>query len=120
MAKVLEIKGMSAVIHKLAICGKVMEGRVARGLHQAGLFVQRESQKICPIDKGPLRGGASKRNVGGTGIKTDIVVAYHEEYAIYVHENMNAAHNTGTTAKYLERIIRERRKEIMDIIKKTP
>ena len=37
---------------------------------------------------------------------------YFAEYAVYVHEDMNARHAAGTSAKFLEKPAREKRTEI--------
>ena len=74
-----------------------------RGLKKAGLLLQRESMKLVPVDHGVLRGSAFTR-VTGTGSKTDVQVGYTASYAIYVHENLDAAHGKQFNAKYRKEI----------------
>ena len=54
------------------------------------------------------------------GFDTDVIVHYGAgaDYAVYVHEDMNARHKPGKTAKYLERPAREKKNEIFKIIAK--
>jgi hypothetical protein len=58
---------------------------MSKGLKRAGLFVQRESQKICPVDTGALRNSAFTRHTG-QGADTVVEVGYTQNYAIFVHE----------------------------------
>lgn len=86
------------------------------GIKRAALFVQRESQKIVPIDTGHLRGSAGTRSEG-SGWDTKAWVFYTANYAIYVHENLTAAHAPGKQAKYLTSILDSKKVEIMTIIR---
>ena len=117
MAKFFNITGVNKVLGKLKATSTVLSVEVGARLMMAGLFVQRESMKIVPVDTGNLKGTASTRNVGGIGWATDIVVAYSAEYAVMVHENLTARHKPGKRAKFLESIIREKRKEILAIVR---
>ncbi len=118
MAKIVKITGMNKVLRHLRGATKLYEVRVERGLKKAGTFVQAHSQRIVPVDKGTLKGGAFTRNIGGTGFKTDVIVGYVAEYAVYVHENLDARHKPGKQAKFLESVVRKERSEIFRIIAK--
>ncbi len=118
MALVLKITGMNKVLKKMKKAGAGYEQKVERGLKNAGLFVQGESQRIVPVDTTNLKGGAFTRNVGGGGLKTDVVVGYVADYAVYVHENLDARHKPGKQAKFLESVVRKERSEIFRIIAK--
>jgi hypothetical protein len=48
-----------------------------------------------------------------------VIVGYTAEYAVYVHENMEARHAPGKQAKYLEQPFREKRGEIASIVRRT-
>lgn len=85
------------------------------GLLRGGLFIQRESQKIVPVDTGALKASASTR-AEGQGMDTQVIVSYGQDYAVFVHENLTAKHKPGKTAKYLERVVREKRKRITEIV----
>jgi len=78
------------------------------GLFKAGLFLQRESQKIVPVETSNLKGSATTRAVG-QGKKVEVLVGYGAAYAVFVHEDLEARHKPGKTAKFLERPLREKR-----------
>lgn len=64
-----------------------------------------ESQKIVPVDFGTLKGSGMVKEpkVDSRGIEVEITYGgAAAPYAGYVHENMNARHKDGKTAKYLE------------------
>lgn len=96
-----------------AIANK-LSGAVEAGLKAAGLYIQLESQKIVPVDEGILHNSAFTRAEPpkGGGLKTTVRVGYTAEYAVYVHEDMNANHKPGKTAKFIERVLLEKKKEI--------
>ncbi len=100
MAKVAGISGIDEIIRNLRRIDTQIGRGVARGLKRGGLLLQRESQKIVPVDKGPLKASAFTRNVGGSGFKTDIVVGYTAGYAVYVHEDLEALHGAAYNEKY--------------------
>lgn len=87
MANVGKILGQVQVIKNLRLTRAQMESRVENGLKKAGLTLQRESQKVVPVDFGPLKASAFTR-VQGKGIKTVAVVGYTASYALFVHEQV--------------------------------
>ncbi len=114
--RIVKILGIPEILRNIDRARKRWERGIARGLKKAGLMIQRESQFIVPIDTATLKNSARTRNVGGTGFETDIIVSYRTEYAVYVHEDMNARHKPGKLPKYLEKPAREKRKEAIQII----
>lgn len=118
MPRVAGITGVEKLLRRLKNARGKQALAVARGLKVGGLFLQAESQRICPVDTANLVNTAITRNVGGSGLDTDIVVAYGDEadYAVYVHEDKNAAHGPGKQAKFLEQPARTKRGEIIRII----
>lgn len=61
-----------------------------------------------------LRGMTTRGRKGPT-----VVVGFAQPYAIYVHENMEAAHKEGKIAKYLEKPLRENRQQLQQVIRYT-
>lgn len=116
MAALLKVRGMRQAVAAVKKTQTDAEKHVERGLKRAGLFLQRSSQEIVPVDLGPLQNSAFTRATG-RGVKTQVQVGYTMLYAMYVHEDMTATHKAGTTAKYLERPLREKRAQIAAIIK---
>ena len=100
---VTRIKGMRGILErKHKEDARIVQAWI-RGLKKAGLLLQRESMKLVPVDHGVLRGSAFTR-VTGSGSKTDVQVGYTASYAIYVHENLDAAHGKQFNAKYRKEI----------------
>ena len=114
------------------------------GLEKAGLFLQRESQKLVPIDTGALRASAHTR-AEGEGFDTEVIVSYGggtvgvekrreraekkaakagkvskwvhpSNYVVYVHENLEARHKPGKQAKFLEQPAREKQQRMGQIV----
>ena len=141
MAKIKKITGLNIVIRNMTKAKGVLGRDVARGLKKGGLYLQKKSQEIVPVDLGNLYGSSFVRNVGGSGFKTDIIVGFGAEgvgYAVFVHEDLNKFHgrkfnvkyakeiaagtmnNRGENqqAKFLERPARTEKKRIIKIIQK--
>ena len=72
-------------------------------MKRAALMLKRNSQKIVPVKTSNLKGGAFADQVEGTsGFLIVMEVGYVADYAVYVHEDLDAHHKPGKTAKYLE------------------
>ena len=112
----MSVQGVKAIAAALkAHSGKCGRG-VERGLKRAGLFLQREAQKVVPIDTTTLKNSANTRPEG-KGFDTAVVVSFSTDYAVYVHENLEAKHKPGKSAKYLERPLREKRDRMGEIVR---
>ncbi len=74
-----------------------------RGLFKAGLLLQRASQELVPIQTGVLRASADTR-AEGKGLKVAVIVSYSTEYALFVHEDLEAAHGSVFNTKYATEI----------------
>lgn len=85
-------------------------------LLSAGLYLQGESQKLCPVKTGALRNSARTR-AEGTGKNTVVTISYSQSYAIFVHENLDAYHPHGQ-AKFLEEPARRLRKQIAAVYRR--
>ncbi len=109
----VKVTGVNQVISRLRKSKGMTGLKIANGLKEGGLLLQRLSQEVVPVKTSNLKGGAFTRNVGGAGVKTDIVVGYVADYAVHVHENLDARHKPGKQAKYLEGPFRKHKGEIM-------
>lgn len=87
MAWVRAIIGAEAVIRNIRGRQNYIGRGCERGIKLAALYLQRESQKLVPIEYGVLRASAFTR-VTGKGFNTVANVGYTATYAIYVHENV--------------------------------
>lgn len=100
---VSKIKGFDAILKKKKKQDQIIILNYGRGVKKAGLFLQRQSMKEVPVDKGPLRASAFTRATG-SGKQIQVQVGYTAGYAIYVHENLDAAHGAAFNAKYRKEI----------------
>ena len=86
MGKLTQLTGIKNVMGKWKFLNGTKIGPgIGKGLKSGGLFLQRESMKIVPVDQNILRLTARTRNIGGLGFDTDIIVEYRKDYAVYVH-----------------------------------
>ena len=101
--KMLELKGLPQVLSKLKGATTDIKNDAGRGLKKGGLFLQRESQKIVPVQLGNLKNSAFTRSTG-SGLSTDVTVGYTAEYATYVHEDLDKAHGFVFNIKHQAKI----------------
>lgn len=87
------------------------------GIKVTALYIQRESQKIVPVDTGVLRNSAGTM-AEGKGWETVVSIFYTAQYAVYVHEILTSYHAPPTRAKYLESVLEEKKKEIQMVFDK--
>jgi hypothetical protein len=80
--------------------------------------IMAESVERCPVKTGTLRRSATVQVAKQTDTVCEIKLGYNTEYAIYVHENLEAHHPIGE-AKFLENPVNEHAKNIAsDICKR--
>lgn len=79
-----------------------------KGFYQEGQRIMRKSKKQCPIDSGRLRAsGRVHKPVQDMKGNVSMDLSYGTNYAVYVHENLEAYHKPPTKAKFLEDPVRE-------------
>lgn len=77
-------------------------------------LVMNESQKLCPVEFGFLRGSGYVSDPVITADGTILIsVGYSSEYAVYVHEIVTNYHKPPTMAKFLELPLIYRRDRIL-------
>lgn len=103
MSVTVTITGVNGVQQKIRVFGRDAEKKVERGLKKAALFLQRESMKLVPVQFGILRSTAFTR-AEGHGAKTRVIVGYTSQYAVYVHENLDATHGKAFNSKHADKI----------------
>lgn len=111
----MTVSGLNKLEKKFEQAKKKYVKGYRRGLIKAGLFLQRESMLLCPVDKGILRATANTRHEGD-GADIVVIVSYGTNYAIFVHEDLNARHKPGKQAKFLEQPFREKHDRMMEIV----
>lgn len=77
---------------------------VERGIDAASKYVLLESLNIVPVENGDLaRSGFQRKE--GSGFRTVGIAGYGTPYAVYVHEDLEAAHGEMFNSKYAADII---------------
>lgn len=138
MANVVKIEGIKQLVKNAGMYRRNFAFAIERGLKRGGLFLQRESQKLVPVNTGNLKASATTRAIN-SGLDTQVQVGYTAKYAIFVHEAVEmklkglprgaAGKGKGYRghywdprgkgqAKFLEQPAKEKRKEIRDIVVK--
>ncbi|MFE0189293.1 minor capsid protein [Streptomyces sp. NPDC058989] len=85
----------------------------ARGLRIAGEHVLAKSRELVPIEEGTLeRSGVA--TVDESSLTA--AVSYDTPYAVRQHEELNYRHDTGRSAKYLERALTEQAATVTALI----
>ncbi len=101
----LLLKGLATVRRKMAKAVRDQLKRTERALVRASLFLQRESQKVCPVEFGVLKNSAFTRlEVPAPAPVIKVRVGYTAAYAIFVHENLDALHGAAYNAFYADEI----------------
>lgn len=115
MAKTtFRVEGVEEVLRNLNAEITGIENRTMGGLMAAGLIIQRESQRRTPVDEGNLKGSAYTRRSQFGGLEVE--VGYTADYAVPVHEILDARHPVGE-AKFLENAIKDKAGEVVEAIR---
>lgn len=77
--------------------------KIEAGIKRAALHLQRASQKVVPVLSGNLKASSFTRSEG-KGLSVKAHVGYTAAYAVYVHENLDAAHGSEFNAKHADKI----------------
>ena len=109
------ITGLDRVLRNLnrEIVG--IQNRARAGLREAALVVRKRSQELTPVDTGHLKASAYTEAYNmPEGPAAEI--GYTAGYAVFVHE-IEKHHNVGQW-KFLETALKQKRQEILEIIRK--
>ena len=111
----MTVQGLDVLTEEMKAQEKKFVKKLRAGLGRGGALLLRESLQIVPIDKHFLE-RSGETHLEGVGFNSAAVVSYSTAYAIYVHEDLNARHKPGRTAKYLETPLRTKRKPIQQSV----
>lgn len=106
-----KVTGLEKILSNLDKEAAKIEGLSMEGLLEAGFKVLKVAQERTPVDTGNLKNSGYVRKEGKLGV----IVGFSAAYAIYVHENLEAHHDTGQ-AKFLESALRDNREAILSIL----
>ena len=110
MASILEIKGLARLRSRLLTHKQGMCQRLTVGLKRGGLFLQRESELIVPVDKGNLKASSFTRSEFDNTSAVTVRVGYTAAYALYVHENLDALHGAAYNQAYAKELAAPKKK----------
>lgn len=77
--------------------------------------IKLKSQELTPVDEGLLKASHYTDIEEVTNKKVVGVVGATQDYAVYVHENLQAKHTTGQ-AKFLTTALKDREQKTLQII----
>jgi len=100
MGKMVSIEGLNKFRSKLKNLTYRSGPAVERGLKRGALQIFREAQQEVPVDEGNLKGSGFVRQTAGRGLSAEFTIGYTASYAVYVHENLDAAHGAEYNTKY--------------------
>ena len=101
----VEVTGLDTTIEKLQGVRDDWRTAVATALYLEANDILNASQRLVPVELGTLKssGAVTAPEIGLDSV--EVTVGYGgaaSEYAIYVHEDMEARHDYPTQAKFLE------------------
>lgn len=98
----VSVKGLDSLERKLNALGdQAMVQALGRLLEIEAQSILNDSLPLVPVDTGFLRQSGAVLPAAVSGSTVSVVVGYGAEYAIWVHENLEAHHNVGQS-KFLE------------------
>jgi hypothetical protein len=99
------------MVAKIRSVEKDFPGRVGRALKLEAEIEMTESKRRVPVDTGTLRNSGQVGDPEINGRAISVMLSYGgaaKDYAVPVHENLEAFHPVGQ-AKYLESVLNESR-----------
>jgi len=95
------VRGAAEVFKKLKAYEKDVRHALGFALQEEGQAIMAESVRECPVEYGNLRAShyVSPHEVRGNDVK--VTLSYGTEYAVHVHENLNAKHAAPTKSRFL-------------------
>ena len=109
----VKITGERDVLKNISDQIERMDKVTMKGLLEAGLLVQGVAQGRTPVDTGNLKGTAYTRKAQNGDLSVE--VGYTADYALVVHEDMEAHHENGQ-AKFLTSTLHDEESRVLNII----
>jgi len=99
-----QIQNLSSVKSRVSAKMRSKVEKFTIGLKKAGLYLQAQSQKLVPVDYGVLKSTAFTRVENPNTPNVSVVVGYTANYAMYVHENLDAKHGAAFNSFYAKEL----------------
>ncbi len=103
----VDLQGVKQVAAKLRTLSTMFPDRVALALRQEAEIEMTEAKRRTPVDTGKLRASGRVEQPQGFGRQISVKLVFGTDYAVYVHENLEANHPNGGEAKFLESTLNE-------------
>jgi hypothetical protein len=87
--------GLKESVRKLREHLQKRPDQVAAALYQEAQVIMTEAKRRTPVDTGALRASGHVGLPEREGSKLTVPMSFGTEYAIYVHENLEAKHPVG-------------------------
>ena len=106
------VVGMAELLRKLKNLPMAVIVEAAQALYEEAQIEMKEAKRRTPVDTGALRdsGTVNAPLITSTGISVKLHFGSFDpssEYAVYVHEDLEANHPNGGQAKFLESTLLE-------------
>lgn len=102
--RAFELDGVDQMVRRFRDIQPGVRAAALQAINEEGNEVMTEAKRQTPVDTGSLRASARVEPVAAGRDKVEVVLSFGgaaREYAVYVHEDMNARHTNGK-AKFLE------------------
>ena len=103
MADMAQLHGVEALKQRLKSRPPAAFRRLCEVLKLGGAIILRDSQLIVPVDQGNLKASGYCRSEVH-GLVVEVEVGYTANYALYVHENLDALHGQAFNIAYADLI----------------
>lgn len=101
----IQLVGMEKLQRLLVAGGRPAVQAVGKALYEEALEAFDKSQDVVPVDTGVLRSSGNVDAPKWSGDSVSVDISYGgaaSQYAMIVHESLEARHAAGKSAKYLE------------------
>lgn len=110
----VKLEGFVELTNKLNKSVSQISDTVQSALLDCGNDLQQKAQDLTPVRTGALK--ASAFTEAESGSNPSVIVGFEEEYAIFVHENLEAHHDVGQ-AKFLEQPLKENADKYVEYVR---
>ena len=98
------IEGAQGIIKAFRVLSRRYRAAFGSALYMQAQVIMAQSKRLVPVDTGRLRATGYVGPPESRGLfKMVVQLGYGTEYALPVHENEDARHTPGLTAKFLEK-----------------
>jgi hypothetical protein len=115
----INVVGWTQLESRIRRALKLPQEASGKALMAGGNVLLTESERICPKKTGRLASSGYVKTKFSGASDSKVEVGYdtgQAPYAVYVHENLDAHHESPTQAKYLEAPAGYMKKEMFDAI----